>query len=80
MRRTLALLSLALLPATGCSALLEAGARETRDHGRHARYQNKSYGEHFLDALVAEDGDRDRCCRRAHRHGRCGDTTVVVVR
>lgn len=80
MRRALALLALTLLPATGCGALLDAGVRETRDHGRHARYQNKSYGEHFLDALV-DDDDQDRCCNRSHRRGRCGgDTTVVVVR
>ena len=64
-------LTLLLVPTAGCSALIEAGSRDLQDHGRHARYESKSYGEHFLDALGEDDDDDDCCCG--------GSTTTVVV-
>jgi hypothetical protein len=67
----LALLSLLLLPATGCGSLIEAGSRDLQDHGDHARYENKSFGEHFVDALCEPDPE-PACCERSH-------TTVIVV-
>lgn len=57
-------LALVVTSSSGC-VLLDAGLREARDHGRHARYENKSYGEHALDALFEDD---DEEC----------ETTVVV--
>ena len=61
--------SLALLcgSTNGCAALLDAGFKEAQDHGDNARYENKSYGEHFLDSLI--ESDDDEC----HVH------TVIVV-
>ncbi len=63
--------SLALLccSANGCAALLDAGFKEAQDHGDNARYENKSYGEHFLDSLSEDDDDDDEC----HSH------TVIIV-
>ncbi len=67
-----AALAIALTATTGCAALIDAGFRELDDHGKHARYENKSYGEHFVDALLEDDDHDDDCC--CGRHG----TTVVV--
>ena len=53
--------------ANGCVALLDAGVKETQDHGDNARYENKSYGEHFLDSLVEPDDDE------------CHVRTVIIV-
>ncbi|MCO5165218.1 MAG: hypothetical protein M9894_02465 [Planctomycetes bacterium] len=74
-RRCLLGLALALvLPSTGCVALLDAGLRETADHGKNARYENKSFGGHFVDALVESDD-----CRPCRRRSRCDRHTTVVV-
>ena len=61
-------LALGLLSSTagGCAALIDAGGRELQDHGDHAKYENKSYGEHFLDSLLEDDDDHH------HHHRHCG--------
>lgn len=51
---------------TGCVALLDAGIKETADHGHNARYENKSYGEHFLDSLFEDDDDDCHCTTVVH--------------
>ena len=70
----LLLLALALTSQTGCVALLDAAFKENNDHGRNASYENKSFGEHYLDSLL-EDDDDDDCDNYCNR---CGRTTVVV--
>jgi hypothetical protein len=78
--KRLALLVLLLLPTAGCGSLIEAGIRDTHDHGSHARYENKSYGEHFLDALSEPEPCHERC-HDSYRDDRCrhGSTTTVIV-
>ena len=67
------LLLIALASQTGCVALLDAAFKETSDHGRNARYENKSFGEHYLDSLLEDDDDDcETYCTP------CGRTTVVV--
>ncbi|MBX3468388.1 MAG: hypothetical protein KF878_16065 [Planctomycetes bacterium] len=74
-RSSLLALTLGLVAASsGCVALLDAGVRETQDDGRRARYENKSFGGHFVDALVEQDD-----CRPCRRHSRCDRHTTVVV-
>jgi hypothetical protein len=63
-----------LLQGTGCVALLDAAFKETQDHGRNARYENKSYGSHFVDSLFEDDDD----CDETYYCNRCCRTTVVV--
>lgn len=65
------LLSALAFGNTGCVALLDAALKESDDHGRGARHENKSYGEHYLDSLL-EDDDCD--CR-----GSCGHRSSVIV-
>lgn len=65
-------LALLTLGNTGCVALLDAALKETDDHGRGARYENKSYGEHYLDSLLEDDDDCD--C-----HGSCEHRSTVIV-
>jgi hypothetical protein len=64
-----------LLQGTGCVALLDAAFKETRDHGRDARYENKSYGAHFVDSLFEDDDDD---CEATYYCGRCCRTTATV--
>lgn len=78
MTTTRALLLAFALSQTGCAAMIdamfatgEACYKETQDHGRHARYENKSFGEHFADSFFDDDDD---CRCRPH-----GDTTTVIV-
>jgi hypothetical protein len=61
---TLALLSVSVT-STGCASLIGAAFREGQDHGDRARYENKNFGEHFLDEL-AEDDDDDDCYHYHH--------------
>ncbi|MCW8139825.1 MAG: hypothetical protein KIT58_13080 [Planctomycetota bacterium] len=63
-----------VVASSGCVALLDAGVRETQDHGRRPRYESKSFGGHFVDALVEQDD-----CRPCRRHRRCDRHTTVVV-
>lgn len=78
LRRSSTLLALVLglctLGNTGCVALLDAALKETDDHGRDARYENKSFGEHYFDSLL-EDDDDDCDCRGACHHR----STVIFV-
>ena len=60
------------LANTGCAALIDAAFRETADHGDNPRYEQQSFGSHFLDAL-AEDDDEPCHTRRttvyvSHHH------------
>lgn len=65
-----------LLALAGCvslaSAAIDAGFRDAEDHGRNAKYENKSYGAHFVDALLESDDD-DSChcghCSRCRKGG-----------
>ncbi len=70
MMRTALVLTLAatvLVGGSGCVSLIDAGFRELADDGDDARYENKNFGEHFLDSL-GEDDDDDCGC---HGHHRC---------
>lgn len=55
--------------ASGCVALIDAAVRELHDHGRRARYEHESDGEHLLDALF-EDEDDDECETTVVYYGR----------
>lgn len=65
-----------LAPLGGCAELvgasIEAGFRDLTDHGKHPLYPNKSYGEHFVDALVEETTPTPDVtvvlAERRHRH------------
>ena len=52
------------------ASLVGAAFREGQDHGDNARYENKNFGEHFLDELV-EDDDDDADCYHYHHHCGC---------
>lgn len=68
---------LAALGNTGCVSLLDAALREADDHGHHARYENKSFGDHYIDALLESDDDDDCSCGRSACHGQ--HSTVVII-
>ena len=51
-----------LLGTTGCRALVGAGTRELLDHGDNARYENKSFAQHFSDELTERKHVHDRHC------------------
>ncbi len=78
-RSSSAVMSLVLaalaLGNTGCVALLDAALKETSDHGHGARYENKNFGEHFLDSLGEDDDD-------CHCHGACehrsGSRLIII--
>lgn len=76
LRRSLLGLGLAVLASTtGCAAAIDAAFRETDDHGRGARYESKSYGEHDLDAVFESDDDDCDCGCDGHGH----HVTVVTI-
>ena len=61
-RILVALAALALRgPAPGCfvaGAAIDAGFKDLTDHGKHPLYENKSYGQHFVDSLFESDEPR----------------------
>jgi hypothetical protein len=81
MRGRAASLLLALLVSlgnTGCVALLDAALRESDDHGSHARYENKDFGGHYIDALLEDDDDDDCSCGHSSCDGRHTSTVVII--
>ena len=55
------LLLLTCLSNLGCAALIDAAFRETDDHGSNPRYEQQSFGAHFIDAWLEDDEPSCRC-------------------
>jgi hypothetical protein len=45
---------MAIIFSSGCSALVQAIARECMDDGKHAKIKDQSFANHFKDALLED--------------------------